>query len=258
MRAAEDMVAGADLEMRELAADEVRELRERLAAEDLELTRLLIPKDPRDDCQHLPRNPRRHRRRRSGDLRGRPVPHVFPLRRAARLEGRSAVRKRGRARRLPRDHQPDRGPGRVFAAQVRIRRAPRAACAGNRSAGPHPHVRLHRRHPAGTRRDRGPADQSGRSAHRHVPRVGRGRPARQQDRLRDPHHAHADGRGGRMPGRTLAAQEPFARHVAAAGAAARGRSDRSRRRSRRRSASCRWARATARSASAPTTSRRDA
>ena len=49
LRAAEDMVAGADLEMRELAADEVRELRERLAAEDLELTRLLIPKDPRDD-----------------------------------------------------------------------------------------------------------------------------------------------------------------------------------------------------------------
>jgi peptide chain release factor 1 len=49
LRAAEDMVAGADLEMRELAADEVRELRDRLAAEDLELTRLLIPKDPRDD-----------------------------------------------------------------------------------------------------------------------------------------------------------------------------------------------------------------
>ncbi len=49
LRAAEDMAAGADLEMRELAAEEVRELRERLAAEDAELTRLLIPKDPRDD-----------------------------------------------------------------------------------------------------------------------------------------------------------------------------------------------------------------
>jgi peptide chain release factor 1 len=49
LRAAEEMAAGADLEMRELAADEARELRSRLDAEGLELTRLLIPKDPRDD-----------------------------------------------------------------------------------------------------------------------------------------------------------------------------------------------------------------
>jgi peptide chain release factor 1 len=49
LRAAEEMAAGADAEMRELAAEEARDLRERLAAEDVELTRLLIPKDPRDD-----------------------------------------------------------------------------------------------------------------------------------------------------------------------------------------------------------------
>jgi peptide chain release factor 1 len=49
LRAAEEMAAGADAEMRELAAEEARDLQERLAAEDGELTRLLIPKDPRDD-----------------------------------------------------------------------------------------------------------------------------------------------------------------------------------------------------------------
>jgi len=44
-----EMTAGADAEMRSLAEDELRELDARLAAEDLDLTRLLIPKDPRDD-----------------------------------------------------------------------------------------------------------------------------------------------------------------------------------------------------------------
>jgi peptide chain release factor 1 len=46
---AEGGTADADAEMRELAAEEVRALRERLAGEDADLTRLLIPKDPRDD-----------------------------------------------------------------------------------------------------------------------------------------------------------------------------------------------------------------
>ena len=49
LRTAEEMAAGADVEMRELAADEAHELRERIDAEGLELTHLLVPKDPRDD-----------------------------------------------------------------------------------------------------------------------------------------------------------------------------------------------------------------
>ncbi len=60
--------------------------------------------------------------------------------------------------------------------------------------------------------------QSGRAAHRHLPRLRRRRPARQQDRLGDPHHAPADRHRGGMPGRALAAQEPLARDVAAEGA----------------------------------------
>ena len=49
LRATDEMAAGADDEMRELAADEARDLRARIEAEGNELTRLLIPKDPRDD-----------------------------------------------------------------------------------------------------------------------------------------------------------------------------------------------------------------
>ena len=47
--AAAEMAAGADAEMRALAEDELRELDARLEAEALDLTRLLIPKDERDD-----------------------------------------------------------------------------------------------------------------------------------------------------------------------------------------------------------------
>ena len=44
-----EMARGTDVEMRALAEDEMRELDSRLEAEGLELTRLLVPRDPRDD-----------------------------------------------------------------------------------------------------------------------------------------------------------------------------------------------------------------
>ena len=100
--------------------------------------------------------------------------------------------------------------------------------------------------------------QPGRPAHRHLPRLRRRRPARQQDRLGDPHHPPAERHRRRVPGRALAAQEPRAGDVAAAGAAARRGAREAGRASRRRRASCRSAAATAPSASAPTTSRRAA
>jgi len=49
LRATEEMAAGSDAEMRDLAADEAIELRRQIEAEGAELTKLLIPKDPRDD-----------------------------------------------------------------------------------------------------------------------------------------------------------------------------------------------------------------
>ncbi len=47
--AAAEMAAGADAEMRELAEEELRELEKLLETEAFELTKLLIPKDDRDD-----------------------------------------------------------------------------------------------------------------------------------------------------------------------------------------------------------------
>ena len=52
---------------------------------------------------------------------------------------------------------------------------------------------------------------------------GAGRPACQQDRFGHPHHAYSHRRGGGMPGRAIAAQESLAGHVPAEGPAARGR-----------------------------------
>ena len=57
-------------------------------------------------------------------------------------------------------------------------------------------------------------NQSGRSAHRHLPRLRRGRSARQQDRLGHSADAHSDGHRGRVPGGALAAQEPIQGDVA--------------------------------------------
>lgn len=50
LRSAEEMASGADADMRELAEAEVQDLRARLEGETHELTRLLIPRDPRDDA----------------------------------------------------------------------------------------------------------------------------------------------------------------------------------------------------------------
>ena len=48
--AVQEMASSGDAEMNELAAEEVRELEARIAAEGFELTKLLVPKDPKDDA----------------------------------------------------------------------------------------------------------------------------------------------------------------------------------------------------------------
>ncbi len=47
--AAQEMADGSDLDMRELARDELKALTEKIDAEEFELAKLLIPKDPRDN-----------------------------------------------------------------------------------------------------------------------------------------------------------------------------------------------------------------
>ena len=58
---------------------------------------------------------------------------------------------------------------------------------------------------------------------RHLPRLGRRRPARQQDRKRGPPHPSADRHRRRLPDRPLAAPQPGDRHGHAAGPPLRAR-----------------------------------
>ena len=119
-----------------------------------------------------------------------------------------------RPRRLQGDRRLDLRRGRVRAAEVRIRRAPRAAHPGDRDGRAHPHLGGDGRGAARGRggRRRHPA---GGHPHRHHARRRRRRPARQQDGLGRAHDAFADRHHGRL-GREVAAPEPPARHAGAA------------------------------------------
>ena len=76
------------------------------------------------------------------------------------------------------------------------------------SFGRPPHqLRQRVRLPRGRRLDRD-RDQPGRRAHRHLPRVGRRRPAHQQDRLGGAHDAHPHRHRGAVPERPHAAPQP--------------------------------------------------
>ena len=102
-------------------------------------------------------------------------------------------------------------------------------------------------------------DQRRRSQDRHHAVPGRRRPARQQDRIGDPHHPPADRHRGDGAGGALAAQEPRQGDGDAARQALRRRERQKRDAARAAErAAARSARATAPSASAPTTSRRAA
>ena len=99
------------------------------------------------------------------------------------------------------------GRERLRRARRRARRAPPGAPQPVRLGPPPPdELRAGRRgaRAAARRSDR---DRRQRSAHRHVPLLGRRRTARQQDRLRRAHHAPADRHRRAVPERALAARE---------------------------------------------------
>ena len=131
-----------------------------------------------------PRNPRRHRRRRGGLFAGDLFRMYQRYAETARLEGRDPVGQRGRGRRLQGGRRLDQRARRLLPAEVRIRRPPRAARAGDRIAAgastprPRPSPCCPRpRRSTSTIRDRG-------HPHRHDARLGLRRPARQHDRIR--------------------------------------------------------------------------
>ena len=200
-----------------------RSLDARIEREADELTKLLLPKDPRDDATSSSKSapaPAATRPRSS------PAICSACTRATPNAQGWSVEvlqRKRRRARRLQGDHQPRRRQGRVSRSSSSS--PARIAC----SACPRPKRRdASTPRPARSRSCRSSTRSSESSINPADLRIDtyrclrRRRPARQQDRLGDPHHAPADRHRRRVPGRALAAQEPLARDVAAAGAAARG------------------------------------
>ena len=202
------------------------------------------------------RGARRRRRRRgrlwAGDLAG----CCSATRSGAASSGRSS-RSRRATRRAQGRHVRDQGRRRVLDLQVRGRHASRAARAGDRVAGPHPHLDRDRRGDAGgrgcRRRDRGERPED-----RRLPLVGPGRPVGEHDRLGGAHHARADRHRRRDAGRALAAAEPREGDARAARAHLRGGARAAGGRAGGRRAARRSAAASARRRSAPTTSRRTA
>ncbi len=125
------------------------------------------PQGPERREERPPRDPRRHRRRRGRALRGRGLPHVLALRRAAGLEDRRDLREPHGTGRAQGSHRPDRGRPGLLEAPLRERRPPRAARARHRGLGPHPHLG---RHGGGAARGRGGGrqDRGQGPAHRHL------------------------------------------------------------------------------------------
>ena len=143
------------------------------------------------------RRRRRHRPRRGGGDRlpglGRDPPaHVPALGRAARLRGRDegGLAGGGGGAEVGHLHRPRRE--RLRALRRRARRPPAGPDLPLRLLLAPPHqLRPGRRRPAGRRRGRG-RDRRCRPPHRHLPRLRRRRPARQQDRLGGADHPHPD------------------------------------------------------------------
>ena len=104
----------------------------------------------------------------------------------------------------------------VRGPEVRGRRAPRAARARHRVAGPHPHLRRRRPRDARGRRPGRGRDRPERPADRRLPVVRTRRPEREHHRLGRPDHPPAHRHRGLLPERALAAAEQGVRDADAA------------------------------------------
>ena len=189
---------------RELAMEEeLRDIGPRLEAEELELQRLLVPKDPLDDSNIF----LEVRAGTGGDEAALFAGDLFRMyarfAESRRWEVEILSESPGEQWRLQGDHQPRHRQGCVLAAQVRVGHASGAAGARDRSAGPDPHLGRHRRHSSGARGGSLHRVEPGGFAHRHIPLLRSRRAARQQDRLRDPRDASPHRHRGRVPGTSV-------------------------------------------------------
>ena len=152
---------------------------------------------------------------------------------------------------------PEPGEAPYAPAEVRGRRAPGAAGAGHRVAGPGAHQRRRR---AGAARGRAGRRHGRRQrpAHRRLPLLRARRAERQHHRLGGADHAPADRHRGQLPEREVPAAEQGVGPAHPARPAARRRGGGGRRRGQRTRARARSAPSTAPSGSGPTTTRRTA
>ena len=187
---------------------------------------------------------RRHRRHRRAGLGRDAAPHVPALVGRPRLPDGARRGEPGRGGGPEVGDDDGQGRERLRRLQGRARRAPARAAVAVRLGPPAPHrVRAGRGRAAPARR-RGRRDRRGRPAHRHLPGERGRRAAREQDRLRRPHHASADRDRRPVPERALADLEQGDRDAhpqvtarRAAGGAAGGGAGARARRERRTSAS---------------------
>ena len=196
-----------------------RDRRQRIAALDARIRELLIPKDPADAKDVILEVKGGEGGDEAALFAGDLVRMYMRYAERAGLEDRAGQRHRGRARRLQghlaRREEPRPGQPGVRPAEVRGRRAPRAAGAGDREPGPHPHQRGGRARAARGRGGRR-ADRPERPAHRRLPLQRPGRPERQHHRLGRAHHAPADRRHREHAEREEPAAEPRGGHARAA------------------------------------------
>ena len=141
---------------------------------------------------------------------------------AERLQGRASGNPRRRRGRHQVGDAAGHRPQRLWLAEDRIRRPPAGAHLALRQPGAPAHLVRQRLGLSGGRRhDRDRHQREGR-AHRHLPRLRRGRPAHQHHRLGGAPDPHPDRHRRRLPERALAAQEPRHRVEDAARPALRG------------------------------------
>ena len=95
----EEIVRGADADMRELARGGAEGARSEAGSDPRRSADAARPEGSQRREERHSRNPRRDGRRRGGVVRGRPVPHVQPVCRASALEAGSDVEQRKRDRR---------------------------------------------------------------------------------------------------------------------------------------------------------------
>ena len=243
--------------MRELAHEELKSLQARRDTLLAELKVLLVPKDPNDSKNVV----LEIRAGAGGDEAALFASDLF------RMYSRYAERQGWRLEVLNLSDTgvggtkevtaPHRRQGRLRPVEVRERRAPRAARAGDRGERAHPHVDGDGGRAAGSRGSGRPDRRQG-SAHRHVLLERPRRPERQHDLLGRPDHPPPDRTRRLAAGREVAGQEPREGHESPPLAAVRHRDAAAAGGHREGSAHAGRNRATAPRRFAPTTSRRTA